>query len=246
MKRSKRDVTSHYADSATARTYDADRYGGPVGRLFQEAEIAHFARLLGRVGSTCRIADIGAGTGKLRAVDPSAAYVGIDRSRAMLCTFKSHDPAVAVVVGDAVVLPLRDRSVDVVVASRVLMHVHDWRRMIAESCRIARRAVIVDFPVWPSLAAVEPLLWPAWRRDAHPPHRAFPLDTVRRCFRGHGFRQVAVDRGFTLPYRVHRLLGSARFTRDSEMLLRRIGATYLVGSPAFAAFSREAPADDGP
>ena len=41
---------------------------------------------------------------------------------------------------------IADRSFDLAVSLRVLMHTPDWRQCVAELCRVARRRVIVDFP----------------------------------------------------------------------------------------------------
>ncbi len=43
-------------------------------------------------------------------------------------------------------LPFADRSFDLVVSFRLLPHVDEWSDLIAELCRVADKAVIVDYP----------------------------------------------------------------------------------------------------
>jgi SAM-dependent methyltransferase len=236
MKNPVRDVISHYSDPRTAAAFHDDRYGGPMGSFFLAEEATRFRTMIHRFGHCSSILDLGAGTGKLAAT-VSAPYMAMDRSVAMLHMLRTRTPTVPLVVGDAQALPFRSQSVDILCASRLLMHLPDWPLMAAESCRVARRAVILDFPVSPSLAALEPRLWPLCRRDAHPPHRVFTVREVRRVFAQHGFREVTVHRGFVLPYRLHRLLKTAWVSHLFERVVRGVGLAYLLGSPAFAAFS---------
>lgn len=70
-------------------------------------------------------------------------YLGIDYSMPLLQESRRVRPAARVVAGDATRLPLADSSVDIVLSAAVLMHVPDWRRVVEESFRIARRAVIL-------------------------------------------------------------------------------------------------------
>jgi 2-polyprenyl-3-methyl-5-hydroxy-6-metoxy-1,4-benzoquinol methylase len=53
------------------------------------------------------------------------------------------------VLGDAVTLPFRDRTFDVVTALEVLEHIPDTERALAEICRVARRFVIISVPSKP-------------------------------------------------------------------------------------------------
>ena len=55
-------------------------------------------------------------------------------------------PDCATATGDLLDLPFGSRSFDVVVAVRLLPHVRNWQRLLAELCRVARSTVIVDYP----------------------------------------------------------------------------------------------------
>ena len=60
--------------------------------------------------------------------------------------------------GDAHDIDFGDRAFDVAVSLRVLMHTPQWRRCIAELCRVADRLVIVDYPSATSAASSSRLL----------------------------------------------------------------------------------------
>ena len=125
---------------------------------------------------------------------------------------------VRLLVGDAHALDFRDRSFDVAVSLRVLMHTPDWRRCLAELCRVADQLVIIDYPSARSAA----LLHAMARRVVHAlggrtePYRVFSGRTIAAAFRASGFDIRSVHRQFVLPIQlapgdriatVHRILG---------------------------------------
>jgi SAM-dependent methyltransferase len=69
----------------------------------------------------------------------SFRYIGVDYSAAMIALAKRRDPRRPCVVGDAMALPLRDRSCDILLSGTVLMHLMGYQTAIQESRRVARR-----------------------------------------------------------------------------------------------------------
>src|SRR5206468_4069280 len=65
---------------------------------------------------------------------------------------------VSLLRGDAHELRFDDRSFDVAVSLRVLMHAPDWGRCLSELCRVADRSVIFDYPSATSLALLESIV----------------------------------------------------------------------------------------
>src|SRR5699024_9537176 len=51
------------------------------------------------------------------------------------------------VQGDLFQLPAADRSYDLVIGVRLMAHVEDWPKLLAEMCRVSARAVVIDYPV---------------------------------------------------------------------------------------------------
>jgi ubiquinone/menaquinone biosynthesis C-methylase UbiE len=185
------------------------------------------------------IADIGTGTGRaaLALARTGADVIGIDASSEMLAVAarRANDEHLRVRFerGDAHALPLDDRSVDGAVCLRVLMHTPDWRRCLAELCRVSRSRLVFDFPSASSAAAVQS----AARRLAHAaglktePYRVMRAADVRRELARHGWRVRSEHRQFVLPIAVHKAAGSARLTRGVERVLAALGLLRLFGSP---------------
>lgn len=229
---------SHYADPATARSFDDKRFGGPIGELVAGTQARVLANFIGRIHQR-NILDVGTGTGRaaLLLARGGARVTAIDASEAMLAVARQRAAAEGVSVkwqlGDAHQLDFPDRSFDVVVSLRVLMHTPKWRRCIAELCRVAGRLVIVDYPSAASVARVESFA----RRIAHKaglqtePYRVFSQREIVEAFDRSGFRVRSVHRQFVLPIALHKAIGSRRFTVRVEDMLDRAGLLTYVGSP---------------
>jgi ubiquinone/menaquinone biosynthesis C-methylase UbiE len=161
-------------------------------------------------------------------VDASDAMLAIARRRAA-----ADGASIRFQLGDAHALDFADRSFDVAVSLRVLMHTPEWRRCIGELCRVAERLVVVDYPSATSVALIESIA----RRAGHAlgvrtePYRVFSHRAIADAFDRCGFRVRSVHRQFVLPIAVHKAIGSRRFTLGVEGALDRAGLLKLVGSP---------------
>jgi SAM-dependent methyltransferase len=229
---------SAYADPEMARTFDEKRFGGPIGELIAGTQARVLANMIGRIHER-DILDVGTGTGRaaLMLARGGAHVTAVDASKAMLAMARQRAAEqhvkVRFQVGDVHALKFPDREFDAVVCLRLLMHAPDWRRSIAELCRVAERLVIVDYPSARSAAAVEA----AMRRLAHAaglrtePYRVLTHRAVVEAFDQSGFRIRSVHRQFVLPIALHKAIGSRRLTLWSEDLLDRAGLLKLFGSP---------------
>jgi SAM-dependent methyltransferase len=85
-----------------------------------------------------RVLDVGCGTGHSRRIylDRSRGYVGIDLSRGALQLARRRFGESSWLQADALSLPFRDGSFDVVAFSSVLHHVADRRAALAEAARV--------------------------------------------------------------------------------------------------------------
>ncbi|MFS8637195.1 MAG: class I SAM-dependent methyltransferase [Gemmatimonadota bacterium] len=231
-------AATQYREPKHAREYDADRFGGCFGRWLEEREVALYLALLD--GHDGPILDAGAGTGKLTIplARSGRSVVAADFSFEMLSVAKEKagraEPAGAFVVSDAHALGFRDRAFACTVASRLLMHLPDWRRAVRELCRVTRDVLIVDFPPSNSFARVESVWKRRIRRVSKGAHRGYatisPADLARELER-HGFRVERVHRSFFLPVRAHRILDRPEASARIEALFERIGWTARLGSP---------------
>ncbi len=142
--------------------------------------------------------------------------------------------------GDAHALDFGDRSFDVAVSLRVIMHTPRWRQCVGELCRVAERLVIIDYPSAHSFAAIESLARGAARAvgiDTEA-YRVFTDRVIADAFAAHGFRIRSVHRQFVLPIAFHKAIGSRRFTVAVEDFLDRAGLLGVTGSPVTIAAER--------
>ena len=155
-------ATTVYADPAMARTFDERRFGGPIGELVagdagararehggphpgaQHARRRHRHRPRG--------VHARAGGARVTAVDASEEMLAMARQRAAEQMVQGQVPA-----RRRARARVRGPIFDAVVCLRVLMHTPDWRRCVAELCRVADRLVIVDYPSATSAALFESL-----------------------------------------------------------------------------------------
>jgi len=227
-----------YADPQMAASFDAARFGGPIGALLaetQERVLADFAApIAGR-----SFLDVGTGTGRaaLALARRGGIVTGVDASPEMLRVGEARAAAEGLPVtfaeGDAHALAFPDRSFDVSVSFRVLMHTPGWATCVAELCRVARRQVVLDYPAALSTASLQA----GWRRVAHAAgrrveaYRVFTDATMRRTLAANGYRVVRVHRQFVLPIAAHKAVGSRALTERIESGLARVGLLWLAGSP---------------
>ena len=227
-----------YADKQMADSFEDRRFGGPIGELVAKTQARVLANMIGRIKDRS-IIDVGTGTGRAAVMLAlgGARVTAVDASEEMLAVARRRAAETGVGVnfqrGDAHALKFGDRSFDVAVCLRVLMHAKDWQQCMGELCRIAERLVIFDYPSATSAAAVQSLT----RRAVHAvgarteAYRVFTHKTITRELARNNFRVRSVHRQFTMPIGLHKAIGSRRFTLFTEEVLDRAGLLRLFGSP---------------
>jgi ubiquinone/menaquinone biosynthesis C-methylase UbiE len=227
-------VARETPDIETASDSYASRFAGEAGRyLLAEQDAAVRAALADWRGGT--VLDVGGGhaqlTPLLRTLASDVLVFGSDARS--LGRVQRHFPDCATVAGDLLDLPFAARTFDVVVAVRLLPHVRNWPRLLAELCRVARSTVIVDYPRTAGFNGLTPLLFPLKKRlEGNTRHyrnfRDAELDEVLRA-RGFEPRQRHVQ--FLLPMVVHRRGNGARPLRGIERIAKSLRLTQAFGSP---------------
>jgi len=227
-----------YADVRMAETFEQARFGGPIGRMLAETQERVVSSFLSPViGVT--VLDVGTGTGRaaIALARRGATVTGVDASAQMLAVARRRaeesGARATFAHGDVHALDMSSQSFDAVVCLRVLMHTPDWRRSLAELCRVASRRVVVDYPALCSAALIEAIgRRAAYRFGARvEAYRVFTDRSMRRAFRDNGFRMTGIHRQFVLPIALHKRLASQRATEHVEAVLAGAGLRRLVGSP---------------
>jgi len=227
-----------YAEPATAQSFDERRFGGPIGQLVAGEQARVIADFVGEIAGRT-ILDVGTGTGRaaLQMARGGALVTGIDASEEMLTVARARANeehlAVRFAAGDAHKLEFPDRSFDVVISLRVLMHTPEWRTCIGELCRVATSRVVIDYPAASSFALLQAIA----RRLTHTfggrtePYRVLTDRAVAAALARAGFRIRSVHRQFFLTIALHKAIGSPRFTTASQSIFDRLGLLRLFGSP---------------
>jgi ubiquinone/menaquinone biosynthesis C-methylase UbiE len=142
-------------------------------------------------------------------------------------------PECATATGDLLDMPFAARSFDVVVAVRLLPHVRNWQRLLAELCRVARSTVIVDYPRIAGFNGLTPLLFPLKKRlEGNTRHyRNFRDTEVDEVLRASGFAPHQRHVQFLLPMVLHRRARGAQALRRVEELAKALHLTQSLGSP---------------
>jgi 2-polyprenyl-3-methyl-5-hydroxy-6-metoxy-1,4-benzoquinol methylase len=135
--------------------------------------------------------------------------------------------------GPLIPLPHGDASFDVALSFRLLPHEERWRELVGELCRVARRAVVVDYPTRRSVNAFASGLFAAKQsvEGNTRPFTVFADAEVEAAFAAHGFAVTAREGQFVLPMALHRAVGRVAFSRPAERSLGVLGLRRLLGSP---------------
>jgi len=226
------------ADLVTAGEAYAQRFAGPVGRHFLAVQTAAVLGLLAPWPGAS-VLDVGGGHAQTALPLAAAGYkITVAGSSpecgqrlARLLEPGSYDFQAV----DLMNLPFPARAFDVVLSLRMLTHVADLPGYLAQLCRAADKAVVVDYPAKRGFNLAAGALFRAKESlDDNPhtrPFRSFWDQEVLELFRAQGFGRPRLRRQHFLPMALHRGLGWGGFTRASEGLCRALGLTVLLGSP---------------
>jgi SAM-dependent methyltransferase len=241
------------ADIETSSDAYAGRFAGPVGAFLLERQNQVILDLLAPVlPPGARVLEVGGGHAQVAPALIRAGYsvtvVGsAEVCRARLDRLRESDPGALPPdrfeyrTVDLLDLPFPDRSFDAAVSVRLLAHAGDWRRLLAEMCRVSRTAVVNDYPDTRSFNRFYDLLfeWKRSREGNTRPFRCFhPGEPAAECAR-HGFGRPREVRQLFVPMVLHRIVKSAAASRAVEAGSRLAGLTRLLGSPVVLLVERQ-------
>ena len=231
------------ADVETSSEAYARRFSGGVGGWFLAVQAEATLDLL-RAFPQARVVDVGGGHGQLAGPLAVAGHHVTVIGSAEACRARVQPLVdggrVRFQAADLLGLPFAAGAFDVALAFRLLPHVVRWRDLVGELCRVAARAVIVDYPTRRSVNAVAGPLFGAKKRvegDTRP-FAVFADEDVEAAFAGHGFRVAERRPQFAVPMALHRALGVASLSRGVERAARVAGVTSRLGSPVIVRADR--------
>ena len=237
--------TVQYADVETSSEDYATRFTGPAGRWLLSVQTRLFLEHLTAVApgphDEISLLDVGGGHGQIAEAISESGF----RSRCNVTVLGSADscrdrlaPFLAsglcsFTTGDLLKLPFPDRSFDVATSFRFIPHCDDWKRHIAELCRVARRAVIADYPTYISVNCLSPLLFHL-KKGIEKNTRTYTLfsnSEISAAFESSNFKIAARTGEFFLPMVIHRLLKRPAASAALEYPFAATGISNLLGSP---------------
>jgi SAM-dependent methyltransferase len=231
------------ADIETSSEDYASRFKGPAGEWMLDRQQRITLDLLKTIGAR-RVLDVGGGHGQLTGPLVRAGYDVTVHGSADICR-KRIAPLVDAgkcqfVTSSFLALPFPDRSFDAVVSVRLIMHTDQWPRLIAEMCRVARHAVLVDYPSVSGMNMLSPLLFGAKKRLEKNTRawRNFRHTEVAEAFSAQGFHPVKRQGQFFFPMVIHRTLQLPLLSSALEGASGLLGLNRCWGSPVLARFDR--------
>lgn len=228
--------------AASSEDY-ARRFFGATGSWFTRVQGDATLRML-KPWPAATVLDVGGGHGQLAPLLVENNFKVTVHGSDPVCINRVSrlvaDGRCSFVTGDLFKLPFPDQSVDIVIAFRLLAHLPDWPRFVGELTRVARHAVVLDFPPSRSLNFFLPLFFKL-KLKLEGNTRVFSVlkesslvsEFERRRF-------VAAERyaQYFMPMFVHRTLKMHTLSFVLEQPFRWTGLTAFLGSPLIMKFVR--------
>jgi SAM-dependent methyltransferase len=237
------DIGSSQADLDASTDRYANRFRGKSGAWLLSCQTAALRKLVGQ-DRGADVLDVGGGHGQIATpllADGHAVTVHASSDAALGQVRGLDHPDLTLSAGPLMPLPFPDRSFAIVTSFRIMAHIGDWRGYLAELARVARQAVIIDFPIPSGANALEPLLFGLKKRVEGDTRRFDTIRTadVRRSLESAGFPRTTEVGQFVLPIVLHRKLGLPRLSSVLERACAGFGLASALGTPVILRADRE-------
>lgn len=213
------------------------RFASKTGKWFLDEQTSGLLSMLDR-WKAASILDVGGGHGQYteqlvrRGYSVNILGSSIEANTQVLDLITSD--CCRYIVGDFSRFPFPDKSFDIVISFRLMTHLDNWESFIAESSRVAKHAVVIDFPVIHSLNVTYPLLFKFKRKlegNSTRPFNVFDEKKVLESFRDAGFSPTSRYAQYFFPMVFHRVLNSSAISKKIEKICRSLALTDHFGSP---------------
>ncbi len=237
------------ADIETSSDDYAGRFSGEIGEYFLDVQRKITSRLL-KPFKESTILDIGGGHAQLAPMlveqGHDVTVTGSDETCKKRLQTLLDSSRLKYHTCDMLNLPFENDSFDIVIAFRLLPHVGEWERLVAEMCRVSQKAIIVDYPDVRSFNMFSRMLFEA-KKAVEGNTRSFRLfrrKELSREFLKYRFDNEVFKPEFFVPMVIHRMMKSVHLSSVMEYCFRVIGLTGLLGSPIVLRVTRMA--EDNP
>ena len=239
---------SEIADIETSSDNYASRFAGAIGTwLLKIQEEVTLKMLASHPNST--ILDVGGGHGQLTQALIQHGYKVTVLGSAEVCKNRIQhflDQGLCEFqVGDVLNLPYPNQTFDVVISYRFLAHVNRWQQFLTELDRVAKQAVIVDYPTVRSANYIAPFLFKL-KKGLEGNTRTFTCfkeSELLELFKSMSLKKAERYPQFFLPMVFHRTMKIPRLSSFLESLFRLSGLTNLFGSPVILKLTKTGTVD---
>lgn len=231
------------ADIETSSDDYASRFTGAIGTWLLQVQEEATLKMLASYPQA-KILDVGGGHGQLTGALIENGYQVTVLGSAEICKARIQPWLDAgkceFQVGNVLDLPYPEGAFDVVLSYRFLAHVTQWQQFLRELARVAKQAVIVDYPTVRSVNAIAPYLFKLKKgfEGNTRTYTSFQESEILELFSSVGLNQQQRYAQFFCPMVVHRALKNPQLSRALETLPRMTGLTGLLGSPVIAKFRK--------
>ncbi len=228
-----------YLETADIETASADyacRFKGAAGEFFLNRQTKLVLELL-QDFPRAKVLDVGGGHAQIAEPLVSEGFdvtvTGSDDSCRTLLDQRIDTGNFTYHTCDLLNLPFEDRSFSVVLAFRLLPHLQRWQRALAELCRVADKAVILDYPDRRSTNIFYSQFFGMKKRieGNTRPFTLFTRKQISEELARNGFTRTDFHPEFFLPMVIHRTLQNWKVSFWMESLCRKSGLTAKLGSP---------------
>lgn len=237
------------ADIETSSLDYATRFSGAAGEWLLSVQSKVFLSLLKPYSDKpCTILDVGGGHGQIAQAISDAGL-----SDKVRVTVLGSDPSCNARItplllkgvcnfqtGDLVDIPFSDGTFDIVTSFRFIPHCPEWPKLIASMCRVAKKAVIVDYPTSRSINALTPFFF-AWKKKLEGNTRTYDLfshNQIEKEFKTCGYANLKRRGEFFWPMVVHRKLNCPPLSSLLEAPFALTGISNILGSPVILRASK--------
>ncbi|MER3445412.1 MAG: class I SAM-dependent methyltransferase [Candidatus Dadabacteria bacterium] len=224
------------ADIETSSDDYAQRFSGEIGLWFLKVQEEVTLKMISPwPGAT--ILDVGGGHGQLTGSLIDNGYRVSVLGSAEVCKKRIQEfidrGLCEFTTGNIIELPYPDKAFDIVISFRLLPHVTKWKQLIRELTRVARRAVVVDYPSKQSINCISsPFFRLKKRLEGNTrPFTLFSESDLLEVLKLYGFVYAERYPEFFLPMVLHRVLKLPYFSSFAEKICRISGLTQIFGSP---------------